>query len=168
MRTDGFSSVRNRRSARTGRRPRNFERCSSMYRSTSAGIGKPPLRAPRANHVFGTDEKRIRTENMVIDKSTNCLGLSLSKIIDCTRTDSRPRNITTLRQPTKRGCDLSPRVWFLDTTCAMRACPPPAPPRASLRTRRDARGRCAQCPRRWRRIPAPSLPRRSSPRRGIR
>jgi hypothetical protein len=33
-----------------------------------------PLRAPRANHVFGTDEKRIRTENMVMDKSKPGLG----------------------------------------------------------------------------------------------
>jgi hypothetical protein len=40
------------------------------------------LRAPRANHVFGTDEKRIRSENMVIDKSTNRFRLSLSKILD--------------------------------------------------------------------------------------
>jgi hypothetical protein len=28
-----------------------------------------PLRALRANHVFRTDEKRIRTENMVMIKS---------------------------------------------------------------------------------------------------
>jgi hypothetical protein len=27
------------------------------------------LRASRANHVFGTDEKRIRAKNMVLDKS---------------------------------------------------------------------------------------------------
>jgi hypothetical protein len=27
------------------------------------------LRAPRANHVFGTDEERIRTKNMVMDKN---------------------------------------------------------------------------------------------------
>jgi hypothetical protein len=33
-----------------------------------------PLRAPRANHVFGTDEKRIRTENMVMGKSNHDLG----------------------------------------------------------------------------------------------
>jgi hypothetical protein len=31
----------------------------------------------RANRVFRTDEKRIRTENTVIDKSDNALGLSL-------------------------------------------------------------------------------------------
>jgi len=35
---------------------------------------------------------------MVIDKSGNCLELSLSKIIDCTRTDSGPRNIAILQQ----------------------------------------------------------------------
>jgi hypothetical protein len=38
------------------------------------------LRALRANHVFGTDEKHIRTENMVIDKSKAVLGSHLSKI----------------------------------------------------------------------------------------
>jgi hypothetical protein len=43
------------------------------------------LRAPRANHVFGTDEKRIRTENTVIDKSKGGLDLLLSKIADCAR-----------------------------------------------------------------------------------
>jgi hypothetical protein len=37
-----------------------------------------PLRAPRANPVFHTDEKRIRMENTVIDKSNN-RGLSLKK-----------------------------------------------------------------------------------------
>jgi hypothetical protein len=36
------------------------------------------LRAPRANHVFGTDEKRIRIENMVIEKSKGGLELLLS------------------------------------------------------------------------------------------
>jgi hypothetical protein len=29
----------------------------------------------RANRVFGTDEKRIRTKNTVMDKSNNGLGL---------------------------------------------------------------------------------------------
>jgi len=32
------------------------------------------LRAPRANRAFFTDEKRIREENTVIDKSNNGLG----------------------------------------------------------------------------------------------
>jgi hypothetical protein len=35
------------------------------------------LRALRANHVFCTDEKRIRTENTVMDKSSNSLGLGV-------------------------------------------------------------------------------------------
>jgi len=43
------------------------------------------LRAPRANHVFGTDEKHIRTKNMVMDKSNHGLGLFLSKIVDWAR-----------------------------------------------------------------------------------
>jgi hypothetical protein len=56
-------------------------------------IDKRPLRAPRANPVFYTDEKRIRIENRVIDKSNNGVGLFLSKIADCVRTASRPRAI---------------------------------------------------------------------------
>jgi hypothetical protein len=67
--TDGFSSVRNRRSARTGRRPRKFCRRSSVYPPAYAYVGARALRAPRANPVFATDEKHIRTENTVIDKS---------------------------------------------------------------------------------------------------
>jgi hypothetical protein len=43
------------------------------------------LRAARANHVFGTDEKRIRTKNTVMDKSNHGLRLLLSKIADCVR-----------------------------------------------------------------------------------
>jgi hypothetical protein len=56
------------------------------------------LRAPRANRVFRADEKRIRTENTVMIKSKSGLGWLLSKIVDCARTVSRPRNIATLRQ----------------------------------------------------------------------
>jgi hypothetical protein len=41
------------------------------------------LRAPRANRVFGTDEKHIRTENMVMDKNNNGLGSLLSKFDRC-------------------------------------------------------------------------------------
>jgi hypothetical protein len=52
-----------------------------------------PLRAPRANHVFRTDEKRIRTKNAVMDQSKNGLEWFLYKIIDCVRTASRPRAI---------------------------------------------------------------------------
>jgi hypothetical protein len=69
-----FSSAHHRRSARTGRRPRKFERHSSMYPAAPVNAGIRPLRAPRANHVFGTDEKRIRTKNRVMDKSKNGLG----------------------------------------------------------------------------------------------
>jgi hypothetical protein len=43
------------------------------------------LRAARANRVFWTDEKHIRPENTVIDKSNNGLGLLLFKIADCAR-----------------------------------------------------------------------------------
>ena len=39
----------------------------------------------RANRVFGTDEKRIRTKTTVMDKSNHGLGLFLSKIVDCAR-----------------------------------------------------------------------------------
>jgi hypothetical protein len=69
------------------------------------------LRAARANHVFCTDKKRIRTENAVVDKSKDGLGLSLYKIVDCVRTGSssvrnrrsartasRPRKIAALQQ----------------------------------------------------------------------
>jgi hypothetical protein len=42
------------------------------------------LRAARANHVFGTDEKRIRTENTVIGKSKDGLRF-FYKIVDCAR-----------------------------------------------------------------------------------
>jgi len=73
-----LSSVHNRRSARTGRRPRKFNRCSSMYPLTSADVDERPLRAPRANHVFGTDEKRIRTKNMVMGKYKDGAGVLLS------------------------------------------------------------------------------------------
>jgi hypothetical protein len=50
------------------------------------------LRAPRANRVFRTDEKRIRSENTVTDKSKGSVGV-LSKIPDCVRTDLGPRAI---------------------------------------------------------------------------
>jgi len=45
-------------------------------------VRKRALRAPRANHVFGTDEKRIRTENTVLDRSNNGLGLLLERIAE--------------------------------------------------------------------------------------
>jgi hypothetical protein len=46
-----------------------------MYPPTSADVGTRRLRAARANRVFGTDEKRIRTKNTVMDKSKSGLGL---------------------------------------------------------------------------------------------
>jgi len=42
------------------------------------------LRAPRANRVFGTDEKRIRTKNTVIYKTEDTAGV-LYKIADWAR-----------------------------------------------------------------------------------
>jgi hypothetical protein len=67
------------------------------------------LRATRANPVFRADEKRIRTENTVMNKTKIGLGWLLSKIVDCARmwfssvrnrrsarTASRPRNNATL------------------------------------------------------------------------
>jgi len=50
-------------------------------------ITEQPLRAPRANRVFGTDEERIRTKNTVMDKPKDALGI-LIKIADCVRTRS--------------------------------------------------------------------------------
>ncbi|MFA5916090.1 MAG: hypothetical protein WC830_21295, partial [Burkholderiales bacterium] len=37
-------------------------------------VDKPPLRAARANRVFRADEKRIRTENTVMDKNMDSAG----------------------------------------------------------------------------------------------
>jgi len=42
------------------------------------------LRAARANRVSHADEKRIRRENTVIDKSDNGVGC-LYEIVDCVR-----------------------------------------------------------------------------------
>jgi hypothetical protein len=61
-------------------------------------VAERPLRAPRANHVSGTEEKRIRTTNMVMDKNQRGLGLLLCKIAECARTGFRPRNVATLRR----------------------------------------------------------------------
>jgi len=38
-----------------------------------ANVAGRKLRAPRANRVFGADEKRIRTKNTVMDKNRNIL-----------------------------------------------------------------------------------------------
>jgi hypothetical protein len=65
----GSSSVRNRRSARTGRRPRKLWRYSSTYPAMRANVAGRKLRALRANRVFGADEKRIRTKYTVMDKN---------------------------------------------------------------------------------------------------
>jgi len=43
------------------------------------------LRALRANRIFCTDKKRIRTENTVLGKSIFGFGLSLCKIAECVR-----------------------------------------------------------------------------------
>jgi hypothetical protein len=75
-----FSSARNRRSARTGRRPRKTARRSVSCPDAYRNCGYQPLRAPRANRGFCTDEKRIRTETTVMDKSNIGLGPFLSKI----------------------------------------------------------------------------------------
>jgi hypothetical protein len=60
------------------------------------------LRAARANRVFCTDKKHIRTENAVMDKNNKDLGLLLSEIVDCARTVFRPRNIATLYSNAER------------------------------------------------------------------
>jgi len=61
----------------------------------------------RANRVFCTDEKRIRTENAVIDKSNHGVGLLLSKITDCVRicfsSARNRRSARTGRRPRKLG-----------------------------------------------------------------
>jgi hypothetical protein len=71
-------------------RLRKFQRRSSTHPRTSVDVSAQPLRAPRANRGFGTDEKRIRTETTVLDKSKIGSGLSLSKTTDCARTAFRP------------------------------------------------------------------------------
>jgi len=48
-------------------------------------MSRADLRAARANRVFCTDKKRIRTENTVMDKNKEGLGLVLSEVVDCAR-----------------------------------------------------------------------------------
>jgi hypothetical protein len=64
------------------------------------------LRAARANRVFGTDKKRIRTENTVLDKNKDNLGV-LYKIVDCARmcfsSARNQRSARTGRRPRKCG-----------------------------------------------------------------
>jgi hypothetical protein len=70
------------------------------------------LRAARADRVFCADEKRIRTENTILDKGNHGFGLVFYKIADCARmcfssvrnrrsarTAFRPRQIASLEQP---------------------------------------------------------------------
>jgi hypothetical protein len=51
---------------------------------TSSDVAKRTLRAPRANRLFCTDKKRIRTEKTVIVNNQNSSGV-LYKIADCAR-----------------------------------------------------------------------------------
>ncbi|MEK7436622.1 MAG: hypothetical protein AAB150_07050 [Pseudomonadota bacterium] len=60
------SSVRKRQSARTGRRPRKSDHHNPKYLPALVRFGGRSLRAPRANRIFRTDKKRIRTENAVL------------------------------------------------------------------------------------------------------
>jgi hypothetical protein len=65
------------------------------------------LRAARANRDFCADEKRIRAEITVMDKSKDGLGLLLSKIADCARmrfsSVHNRRSARTGRRPRKSG-----------------------------------------------------------------
>jgi hypothetical protein len=56
-----------------------------VLRPNAVACQEQPLRAPRANHVFRADEKHIRPENTVLDKSKSGLGRVLSRIADCGR-----------------------------------------------------------------------------------
>jgi hypothetical protein len=67
-------------------------------------VGERPLRAPRANRVFRADEKRIRTENTVMDKNKDGAGF-LSEIADwarmCFSSVPNRRSARTGRRPRK-------------------------------------------------------------------
>jgi hypothetical protein len=54
-----------------GCRPRKRGTPLRVERKKICVVAHQPLRAPRANRVFRVDEKRIRTENTVIDKSNS-------------------------------------------------------------------------------------------------
>src|ERR1039458_1151582 len=82
MRSDLHGLARPARTVRPGAGQRNAEGPGPQQ---DPGVGLPlasrlRLRAARANRVFCTDEKRIRAENTVMDKSKNGLGLLLSNI----------------------------------------------------------------------------------------
>jgi hypothetical protein len=61
-----------------------------MRRLNYRRVPRAELRAARANRVFCTDKKRIRTENPVMLKSKDGSGLSLYKIADCLRMAFHP------------------------------------------------------------------------------
>ena len=50
---------------------------------SSVGCHERICALARANRVFRADEKRIRTENTVLDKSESGLRWLLYKIVDC-------------------------------------------------------------------------------------
>jgi len=58
----------------------------------------------RANPVFSTDEKRIRRENTVFDKSKGGLGRLLYTIVDGARTGRRSRKLN-------RGSSMYPPAY---------------------------------------------------------
>ncbi|MEK7438402.1 MAG: hypothetical protein AAB150_16120, partial [Pseudomonadota bacterium] len=75
-----FTSAHQRRSARTGRRPRKFIHSSSKSCPLPIHADERPLRAlrreasppgGRANRVFGTEVKRVLTKNTVMVKSAD-------------------------------------------------------------------------------------------------
>ncbi|OFW09617.1 MAG: hypothetical protein A3H27_03510 [Acidobacteria bacterium RIFCSPLOWO2_02_FULL_59_13] len=74
-----FSSVRNRRSARTVFRPRSF--CQN-------------LRAARANPVFRTDEKHIRSENWVMKLLSNNCHIRANVFVILVAAGSRSKLLT--------------------------------------------------------------------------
>ena len=89
------------------------------------------LRALRANRLFCADEKRIRTEYTVMDKSSHGLGLSLSKIVDCARmcfsSARNRRSARTGRRPRKsRRSSASCRhtYWGLSSSGHCALCAP--------------------------------------------
>jgi hypothetical protein len=80
-----------------------------------AGISVRSLRALRANRVLATDEKRIRSQNTVIDKSSRGLGLCLCEIGDGPQTVFHPRNFATLQK--RRARFHFPRIrWRQEQT----------------------------------------------------
>ena len=97
----------------------------------------PPedLRAARANRVFCTDEKRIRTENTVIVNTKQGMGV-LYKIADCVRmcfSSARDRrSARTGRRP--RKCDRDARYFSNSFLLSFTFDHSSASPGASLRS----------------------------------